>query len=151
MKSRVLILINSIGCVVLIALAVFQWAKERVLLKTLDVAQTEIAAANTKSIEQAQRQANLERDIALLKESVTSTQQAAESAARELGEKSTLAAALETDLKTAREQVTNWEAAVKARDERITTLTSDLAATRKRLDEAVARLKAAAKAREAGN
>lgn len=148
MKSRVLILINSIGCVVLITMVVLQWAKERVLLQTLYTAQTEIAAAKTMAAEQAQRQANLERDIALLKESINSTQQAAETAARELGEKSTLTATLDTELKAAREQIAAWEAAIKARDERISTLTGDLSATRKRLDEAIARLKTAAKARQ---
>jgi chromosome segregation ATPase len=151
MTSRILILINSIGCVALIGLAVLQWTKERVLHGTLDTARAELAAETARAAEHARQQTALERDIALLKESLTSTQQAAETAARELGEKSTLAATLDTELKTAREQITIWETAIKARDERIATLTTDLAATRKRLDEAIARLNAAAKERKGGN
>ncbi len=151
MTSRILILINSIGCVALIGLTALQWAKERVLHATLDTTRAELAAETARSAEHARQQTALERDIALLKESLTSTQQAAETAARELGEKSTLAATLDTELKTAREQITIWETAIKARDERIANLTTDLAATRKRLDEAIARLNAAAKERKCGN
>ena len=40
-----------------------------------------------------------------------------------------------------------WEAALKTRDDRIKLLDNQLAATRQRLDEAVARLKAAAEKR----
>lgn len=151
MISRVLILINAIGCVALIALVVLLWGKERFLLATLDTARAELATANHKAAEQERQRTALEGDIALLKESLASTQQSAETAARELGEKATQVTALDTELKAAREQITAWETAIKARDERLTTLTNELLATRKRLDEAVARLKAASKARESGN
>lgn len=148
MSTRLLTLINAIGCLVLVALVVVQWGRERLLLGELAEARTELAAAAARNLEHERQQTTLERDISVLKESLGATQQAAEATASELGAATTLATRLDTELEAAREQVTVWEAALKARDERILTLTSELAATRKRLDEAVARLKAAAKRAE---
>ena len=65
------------------------------------------------------------------------------SASLRLTEKEQAATQLQTELITAREQIATWEAALKARDERIRTLDANLASTRKRLDEAIAKLKAA--------
>ena len=93
--------------------------------------------------EEAKRRAALERDITVLKESIEATQQAAEAAARSLAEKEQATTQLQTELSAAREQVTTWEGALKARDERIHALEENLAATRRRLDEAIAKLKAA--------
>lgn len=144
MTARTLTLLNAVGCLVLIVLILAQWGKERLLHSDLAKVRIELAAATTRAAEEAGRRTALERDIEVLKEAITATQQAAETATRELGEKATLATTLEAELKTAREQIAAWEAAIKARDERIQVLGTDLAATRKRLDEAVARLKAAA-------
>lgn len=144
MISRLLTFANAAGCVILIALVVIQWGKERGLNGDLAETRSELADVSARKLEQEQRLGALERDIQVLKDSLTATQQAAETTARELGEKTTAATALETELQAAREQIVAWETALKARDERIRGLTDELAATRKRLDEAVARLKAAA-------
>jgi chromosome segregation ATPase len=148
MTPRTLTLVNAAGCLVLIGLILAQWGKERLLHGELTQTRAEMAAANNRAAEEAGRRTALERDIGVLKEAITATQQAAETATRELGEKATLATTLEAELKTAREQVTAWETALKARDERIQILSADLATTRKRLDEAVARLKAAVRDQE---
>ena len=66
---------------------------------------------------------------------------AAETAARELGEKQQQVVRLEAENASAREQITAWEDAVKQRDERIEALDGQLVKTRAKLDEAVARLK----------
>jgi chromosome segregation ATPase len=143
MTSRTLPIINAIGCLVLTGVVVLQWRKERALDASLYGLRTELSAARGKADEEAKRRAALERDIEVLKDSIASTQQAAESVTRNLVEKDQAAAQLQTELNAAREQLTLWEAALKARDERIVTLDANLAATRKRLDEAVAKLRSA--------
>ena len=143
MIPRALTILNAVGCLVLTGLVVAQWVKERSMHEDLTAVNRQLATARDEGAKEALRRVALERDIAMLKEAIESTQKAAESTTRELSEKSTLASGLQTELTAAREQVTQWEAALKARDERIQSLTGDLSATRKRLDEAIAKLKAA--------
>ena len=143
MIPRALTILNAIGCLVLTGLVVAQWMKERSIHEELTAVTRQLATARDETTREAQRRAVLERDIAVLKEAIESTQKAAESTTRELSEKTTLATGLQTELAAAREQVAQWEAALKARDERIQSLNGDLAAARKRLDEAIAKLKAA--------
>lgn len=148
--SRILTALNALGCVLLIAVIIFQWQRELALGRALKATTAEIERTARRASDEESRRKALERDIELLKDSVDAVQQAAEESARQLGEQITTAAALEAELATARgqlalaaERLAAWETAVQARDERIETLTRDLAATRKRLDEAVARLKQA--------
>jgi len=144
MIPRALPILNALGCLVLTGLVVAQWMKERSIHDDLEAVTRQLAAARDETAKESQRRVVLERDIEVLKEAIESTQKAAESATRELSEKSTLATGLQTELASAREQVAQWEAALKARDERIQSLVGDLSATRKRLDEAITKLKAAA-------
>ncbi len=144
MTPRTLPLLNAIGCLALTGLVVAQWSKERTLHGSLIETNRRFAAARDEAAEQGQRRAALERDIAVLKESIEAAQKAAEASARDFAEKDALANGLQTELAGAREQLAAWEAALKARDERIRLLDSRLAATRGRLDEAIAKLKAAA-------
>jgi chromosome segregation ATPase len=148
--SRILTALNALGCGLLIAVIVFQWQRELALGRVLKATTAQLEQASLRAADEAARRQSLERDIELLKESIAATQQAAEDNAKRLGEQTTAAAALATELEAARrqlaeaaERVAAWEAAVQARDARIDTLTRDLTATRKRLDEAVARLKKA--------
>jgi chromosome segregation ATPase len=143
MASRALPILNAIGCLALTGLVVAQWQREHRLDGTLARLRSELATAKNQAAEEAKRRAALENDISVLKESIEATQNAAESSARLLAEKGEHTARLEADLNTAREQVTAWETALKARDERIRTLDAELTASRKRLDEAIARLKSA--------
>jgi chromosome segregation ATPase len=145
MTARVLTAANSLGCVILIGLVVLLWNRERGLNLMLEVTTRQLADAREETLKETTRRQSLERDIAVLKEAIEATQKAAETTTRELSEKSVLAISLQTELDAARTQITAWEAAIKARDERIKTLGNDLSATRKRLDEAIARIKAAAK------
>lgn len=143
MTSRVLVIINTIGCLLLTALVVVQWRGERELDVTVATLRTQLAAAADQAAEDAKHRAALERDIAVLKETIEATQVAAESSTRALAEKEALAERLQTELTAATEQVAAWETALKARDERILTLAAEIDATRKRLDEAIAKLKEA--------
>jgi chromosome segregation ATPase len=143
-KSRVLPLLNAIGCLILTGVIVLQWRKER----TLDEAVAQLGAglhtANGQAATEAKRAAALERDIAVLKESIEATQQAAEAASRLLAEKEARVSALETETASAREQLTLWQNAVTMRDQKLRDLVAELTATRRRLDEAAAKLNAAA-------
>ncbi|MDP3850429.1 MAG: hypothetical protein Q8Q59_08005 [Luteolibacter sp.] len=143
MNSRVLPALNFIGCLALTGLVVIQWRKELASGGAIAGLKTELAAARSNAAEEAKRRVSLERDIAVLKESIEATQKAAETSAREFEEKEQLNSSLETELTAARGQVTAWEAALKQRDERILALNADLAKTRARLEEAITRLKGA--------
>ena len=143
MSPRALPILNAIGCLALTAVIVAQWRKERSLNGALAGLRTELAAANEQTAAESRRRTTLEHDIAVLKEAIEDTQQAAESSAHTLAEKDQLATQLQTDLDAARAQVTAWETALKTRDERIRSLDAELAAARKRLDAAIAKLKAA--------
>lgn len=151
--SRILTCLNAAGCALLVAVIVFQWQRELSLARALKSNIADLEQAVQRATDEAARRQALERDIALLKESVTATQQAAEESAKQLGEQTTAGEALKTELETTRQQLTQagqrlalWEAAVKSRDGRIESLAKELTATRKRLDEAVERLKKAGQA-----
>jgi chromosome segregation ATPase len=143
MNSRVLPVLNLVGCLALTGLVVLQWRKERSMVGTFEGLKSELATARHQAAEDAKHRAALEGDIAVLKESIEATQKAAETSARNFAEKDQQATQLQTEIAAAREQVTAWEAALKQRDERIQTLDADLAKTRARLDEAITRLKEA--------
>jgi chromosome segregation ATPase len=143
MKPRLLPILNAIGCLALAGLVVAQWQKERALGQVLTRQNAELAENKSQAEKDRKRVAALERDIEVLKETIATTQKAADESAKALLEREQNAARIDAELKAAREQLTLWEAALKARDERIVSLDANLAATRKRLDEAVARLKAA--------
>jgi chromosome segregation ATPase len=143
MNSRVLPVLNLIGCLALTGLVVAQWRKELASDTAIAGLKSELAVARSTAAEEAKRCAALERDIAVLKEAIEATQKSAETASRGLAEKAQLNSTLETELVAARGRVTAWETAIRERDERIRTLDADLTKTRARLDEAVIRLKAA--------
>ena len=143
MKSRVLPILNAVGCLILSALILIQWQRERAAGASLAKLKTELTTAHDLAASETQRATGLERDIAVLKESIEATQKAAESSARLMEEKTTQTASLEVEISTAREQVKTWETAIAARDEKLLTLAAELTATRKRLDEAIAKLKEA--------
>ncbi len=143
MTPRALVIINTIGCLMLTALVVVQWRGERELDATVATLRSQLATAANQAAEDAKHRAALERDIAVLKESIEATQKAAESSALALAEKDVLAERLQTELTAATEQVAAWEAALKTRDERILSLSAEIDVTRKRLDEAIAKLKEA--------
>ncbi len=143
MKTRVLPLINAFGCLVLTGLVVFQWSGQRASELTIRSLKSAAADSQLKAKEDAKRRAALERDIATLKESITAIQQSSESALQSAAEKEKTATQLQAELDAAREQLKLWDAAMQARDTRIKELDTALIATRKRLDEAIERLKAA--------
>lgn len=143
MKSRVLPILNLVGCLALTGLVVLQWKQERALDSQVGKLQTELTAAHDATATEAKRATALQRDIEVLKESIEAIQKSAEAAAQSLAENESHAAELQTELSAAREQILEWQAAIAARDEKLGSLNTELVATRKRLDEAIAKLKAA--------
>ncbi len=143
MKSRSLPIINAVGCLVLTALVASQWLKERKSDQALTATQSELSAAKEFSASESQRATALERDIAVLKESIAATQKSAEEAALAAATNATAANVLETEVTAAREQVKAWEAALAERDAKLRSLDAELIVTRQRLDAAIAKLKSA--------
>lgn len=143
MTPRTLPLLNAIGCLALTGLVVAQWRKERSMRDELADTKAKLSLSLQQTDEEVKHRTALERDIAVLKETIESAKKAAETSTKDLVEKDGTVTRLQTELTAAREQITVWEAAMKTRDEQIRTLNDNLAATRKRLDEAIAKLKAA--------
>ena len=143
MKSRVLPVINAIGCLVLTSLVAGQWLRERESNQSLAATQGELIVAKEFSSSETKRATALERDIAVLKEAIEATQKSAEEAAQAAATKTTEASTLEAEITAAREQIKTWEAAIALRDSTLRDLNDKLTATRKQLDAAIAQLKAA--------
>jgi len=140
---RALPILNAIGCVFLIAFIFVQWnAGQRLQDSLHETRKNEITARNEK-IDVEKRAFQLQADVDGLKASVDSLQEATETAEKALVERTAQADALNTGLTQAQEQFKQWEEAIKARDAKITELNTALVATRKRLDEAIAKLKEA--------
>ena len=143
MTPRALPLLNAIGCLALTGLVVAQWRKERSMRDELVETKAKLSLSLQQTDEETKRRTSLERDIAVLKETIESAQKAAENSTKDIVEKDRTVTQLQAELTAAREQITVWEAAMKTRDEQIRTLDGKLAATRKRLEEAIEKLKAA--------
>jgi chromosome segregation ATPase len=143
-KARFLPILNAIGCLALTALVITQWGKERKRAHETEKLRIQLFASSENLAEANRRNAALERDITALKESIAAIQQSAEAATRTLAEESGKTGTLETELTAAREQIKTWEAAIAERDAKLRELNSDLTASRARLNEAIAKLKAAA-------
>jgi len=141
MTPRTLPIVNAIGCLALTGLVVAQWRKERSMHDELADTKAKLSLSLQQTDEEIKHRKALERDIAVLKETIESAQKAAETSTKDLVEKDRTVTQLQAELTAAREQVTVWEAAMKSRDEQIRTLDSNLAATRKRLEEAIGKLK----------
>ncbi len=150
MKARLLPILNAVGCIALTVLVIVQWRNEHQSRLVNQDLRKQIAAAQTRAIEDAKHRAALERDIALLKESLEAIQLAAEKSAADaekfataLQEQEKINQTLTAELAAARGQLAAWEQAVAQRDERIETLDAELARARQRLEEAITRLREA--------
>lgn len=141
MKFRILPVLNAIGCLILIGLVVGQWKKEHTLVRQTVVLEGQLGAAREQAAADAARATALERDIAVLKESLEAVQKSAEQSAAALETKEIEASGLQSESIAAREQLKVWEEAIAARDTRLRELNQNLTATRARLDEAISKLK----------
>jgi len=149
-NSRLVTILNAIGCLVLAGFILVQWQlSQKVSDQLLASRSREILQANAR-VEAENLTRQLQADIDGLKASVDSIQQSAALAEHQLNAKAEETKSLATQLSETQEQLRTWEAAVKSRDEALTLrdtklqqLNDSLLATRKRLDQAVAELKTA--------
>ncbi len=150
MNSRLVTILNAIGCLVLAGVILIQWQQgQRLSDQLLASRSKEITQANAR-VEAEKLTRQLQADIDGLKASVDSIQQSAALAEQQLNTKAEETKSLATQLSQTQEQIKTWEAAVKSRDEALTLrdaklqeINDSLLATRKRLDQAVAELKSA--------
>lgn len=132
-------MLNAIGCLVLAAVVFTQWGKETRVDATVSKLRVEAAVSRDLVASESKRAANLERDIVVLKKSLEATHRAALEAADSPRQRDN--GAIRAELAAAREQVENWQATIVERDAHIRKMESDLTATRRRLDEAIVKLK----------
>ncbi len=151
MNGRGLTLVNAAGCVVLALLLILQWHKERCLDGRIQDLKASVVAAQDQHAAARERAELLQREQEMLKESIASLQQAAEASGQLLAQREGHIAELETQTLALQarvaqqdQQLKTWQAAIAQRDERLRSLTTDLTSARRRLDEAIAKLKAAA-------
>jgi chromosome segregation ATPase len=143
MNARTITWINAIGCLALVALVVVQWRGEYISGRELAHLRTSLAEANTKATEETARCVALERDLQVLKDAAEQSGKAVESGKSVAMTKDARIAELEEALKQAGGDVGKWQAAIAQRDDRIQKLEAEVAEARRRLNEAVAKLKAA--------
>lgn len=152
MTTRSFLLIaNVIGVFVLTGLAAKQWLRERNLREEYQQRTTELEDTRGKLQEAENRAALLEADVSQLKEAVESSAKARAEAEKTLAQWTAerdaqtvvLTEQAATATNDAKTKIEEWSKAIAERDARIGKLQTDLSATRKRLDEAIARLKEA--------
>lgn len=145
--SRFLPLLNLAGCLLITGIILAQWLKERGLDTRIEHLNKQLVSTREQYEAEKKRAAALDNDISQLKESVESTVKAhketEDALAKLVAERDAQAATVATANQFSQEQVKVWEKAIADRDEKIHTLSSGLTATRARLDEAIAELKAA--------
>lgn len=143
MNPRVLTILNTIGCIILAGWVVFHWFKERRMHENLTFIQSEFIRSEKLAAIESERAAALERDIAVLKETIEMTQQAAARSANSLTAATSLTHELRNEINASHKQLNTWKSALAERDAKIRSLNAELISTRQRLDAAVAALKAA--------
>lgn len=143
MNGRGMALVNAVGCLVLGLLLVLQWRKQLVLDERIQDLKAGVVAARDQFTAERERTEMLGSEQAMLKESIESLQKTAEASGKLLAERDCRIAALDAQVAALEAQLKPWEAAIGQRDARIRILGADLTNARRRLDEAIARLKAA--------
>lgn len=145
--SRFLPLLNLVGCLLITGIIVAQWLKERGLDARIDLLNQQLVSTRDQYELEKKRAVALEHDIVQLKESIEAIVKARkedeDAMAKKIAEHQAQLATVATANQSNQEQVKIWEKAIADRDEKIRALNAGLAATRERLDEAIAKLKAA--------
>ena len=145
--SRFLPLLNLVGCLLISGIILAQWLKERGLNAKIDHLNRQLVFSREQSEEETKRATALEHDIVQLKDSIESTVKARketeDAMAKMIADQKAQIDIVATANQSNQEQVKIWEKSIADRDEKIRVLDAGLTATRARLDEAIAKLKAA--------
>lgn len=142
--SRVLPILNLLGCLLISGIIVVQWLREIAWNERLGNLRKELAESREQTMAEAKRADSLQSDVDQLKESVEATVAERRKTEEEMGK-----AIAERDAKTAgiveeaKTQIETWRKAVSERDAAIGKLNTELRKTRQRLDEAIEKLKKA--------
>ena len=150
MKQNLFTIVNAIGCLVLLVIAVLQWQQSEQQREAYRTIQIKEHAANEAKAEAVTRADALMFDLTELKRSYMETQKTADAAGldyqKKIEELSTTKAAYDqaaAERDALQKRITEWEAALKLRDQTITEQNASMIALRKKLDEAIAQLKKA--------
>lgn len=150
MSSRVFSILNAVGCLCLTGFIFAQWFLGNSVEKELTEAKRSLRDEQNAHFETRERANRLEADVAGLKASLDSLRASAEESEKALAERVKESEAMQATLNQGSAQAKVYEEAIKARDEalkirddRLKELNEALVATRKRLDEAIAKLKQA--------
>jgi DNA repair exonuclease SbcCD ATPase subunit len=150
MSARVFAILNAVGCLCLSAFIFVQWFSGNAVEKELTGARRSLRDEQNAHFETHERATRLEADVAGFKASLDSLQASAVESEKALAERVKEAEAMQATLIQNSAQAKVYEEAIKARDEalkirdeRLKELNEALVATRKRLDEAIVRLKEA--------
>ena len=142
--SRILPVLNLIGCLAITGIIVTQWLREVRHNEKIERLGNELSDARALAEAERKRADTLQGDVDQLKDSVESIMQARREAEEDMAARIAASdARVEETAKAAEEQIASWQKAVADRDARIRQLDSQLAATRERLDEAIGKLKEA--------
>lgn len=150
MKSRWFPIVNAAGCVVLCGIVAMQWRQNESRRAAYRQLQVQAHALEEQHDEALQKLDALNTDIDDLKQSLLQTQKAADEAALQNAEQAeqllasnTACDQATTERDAMRAQITQWETAIKERDQAIIERNEAIAALRKKLDEAISQLKKA--------
>jgi len=142
--SRILPIINVIGCFLVTGVVIGQWIKERRVNGEIKNLRMEITTTQENYEKEHKRAETLQGDVNQLKDSIEAMAKAKvefeASLAKDAEEHN---ARMQAENATAQQQIEVWQKAIADRDEVIAKLNSNLSATRARLDEAVSKLKKA--------
>lgn len=145
--NRILIIANLFGCLAISGIILVQWLRESGLAYQLRTTTARLEAVFEEKETERKRAGGLENDVAQLKESIESmaksraeTEEAIE---KLVAEQEARAADSVNASQAGQEQAKAWEQALAERDQKIRELNESLVSTRRKLDEAVEKLKAA--------
>ncbi|MBK1881662.1 hypothetical protein JIN85_04510 [Luteolibacter pohnpeiensis] len=143
MTARILSITNAIGCLILVGFIFYQWHQGLTTELKLKDAKTEAINEHNERMTAETKIAVLQSDIVGLKDSISSIREAYETSEKSLVEKSKEADDLAKSLSELQAQTEQWMEAIKQRDAKLLEQNQEIAATRKKLDEAIAKLKEA--------
>jgi len=142
--SRILPIINVIGCFLVTGVVIGQWIKERRVNGEIRNLRMEITSTQENYEKEHKRAETLQGDVNQLKDSIEAMAKAkVEFEASLTKDAEEHNARMQAENATVQEQTQIWQKAIADRDEVIAKLNSNLSATRARLDEAVSKLKKA--------
>lgn len=143
MSSKVLPILNTVGCLSLAVLSAIQWNGLRSMDRDLYEARKLTQETEQKRIDETARANNLTNDIQLLKDTIKTLQGEIEKGKADVAARDAELSKAITDQASFGKMTEEWKTAIAERDTRITELNTALQTARARLDEAIGRLKQA--------